>query len=275
VKLAEPALPGRSAVRGPGSGRGRGGRRRSRSGAAAPARDRRARRPRPAAGADAACARRTRRRARPCPGRRGGRAAGRWRRCSASRCCRCRCWSSSLGLFAPASETWSHVASTVLSDYIINSAAPGGRRGACAAVIGVSTAWLVTAYDFPGRRFFEWALILPLAVPAYIAAYTYAGMFDVTGPLQRWCARPDAVAGRRVPVPGRHEHRHGHADLRLRPVPVRLPGDARVLRAAVGDAAGGGAHAGHGARRARSCGWRCRWRGRPWRPASGWWPWRC
>jgi iron(III) transport system permease protein len=90
-----------------------------------------------------------------------------------------------LGLAAPASETWSHVASTVLSDYMINSARLVVGAGALALLLGVSTAWLVTAYEFPGRRYFEWALILPLAVPAYIAAYTYAGMFDVTGPLQR------------------------------------------------------------------------------------------
>jgi iron(III) transport system permease protein len=89
------------------------------------------------------------------------------------------------GLLAPASETWQHVASTVLSDYIINSVRLVVGAGALALFIGVSTAWLVAAYEFPGRRFFEWALILPLAVPAYIAAYTYAGMFDVTGPLQR------------------------------------------------------------------------------------------
>ncbi|MBA4157829.1 MAG: iron ABC transporter permease [Gemmatimonadetes bacterium] len=91
-----------------------------------------------------------------------------------------------LGLLAPASETWSHVASTVLSDYMLNSARLVLGAGTLALVVGVSTAWLVTAYEFPGRRFFEWALILPLAVPAYIAAYTYAGMFDVTGPLQRF-----------------------------------------------------------------------------------------
>jgi iron(III) transport system permease protein len=90
-----------------------------------------------------------------------------------------------LGLLAPSSETWSHVASTVLSDYIINSVRLVLGAGVLALVLGVSTAWLVTAYEFPGRRFFQWALILPLAVPAYIAAYTYAGMFDVTGPLQR------------------------------------------------------------------------------------------
>jgi iron(III) transport system permease protein len=89
------------------------------------------------------------------------------------------------GVFAPSSETWSHVVATVLSDYVINSLRLVVGAGLLALLIGMATAWLVTAHDFPGRRFFEWALILPLAVPAYIAAYTYAGMFDVTGPVQR------------------------------------------------------------------------------------------
>jgi iron(III) transport system permease protein len=48
----------------------------------------------------------------------------------------------------------------------------------------VSSAWLTVNCRFPGVRFFEWALLLPLAVPAYIIAYTYAGMFDFAGPLQ-------------------------------------------------------------------------------------------
>jgi iron(III) transport system permease protein len=91
-----------------------------------------------------------------------------------------------IGLVAPASETWAHVRSTMLTEYAFNSIRLVLGAGAIALAVGVSTAWLVTAYEFPGRRFFEWALILPLAVPAYIAAYTYAGMFDVTGPLQRF-----------------------------------------------------------------------------------------
>jgi iron(III) transport system permease protein len=91
-----------------------------------------------------------------------------------------------VGTFATTSETWTHVASTVLSDYIINSVRLVAGACAIALVLGVTTAWLVAAFEFPGRRIFEWALILPLAVPAYIAAYTYAGMFDVTGPLQRF-----------------------------------------------------------------------------------------
>jgi iron(III) transport system permease protein len=56
--------------------------------------------------------------------------------------------------------------------------------GALVAVIGVGTAWLVTMYRFPGRRFFEWALLLPLAVPTYIIAYAYLDVMHPIGPVQ-------------------------------------------------------------------------------------------
>jgi iron(III) transport system permease protein len=90
-----------------------------------------------------------------------------------------------VGALGGAGETWSHLASTVLAGYLRNSALLALGVAALTLLIGVSTAWLVATCDFPGRRHFEWALILPLAVPAYIAAYTYAGMLDVTGPVQR------------------------------------------------------------------------------------------
>ncbi len=51
-------------------------------------------------------------------------------------------------------------------------------------MIGTSLAWLVSAYDFPFKRFFQWGLILPLAIPPYIAAYTYNGMLNYTGVIQ-------------------------------------------------------------------------------------------
>lgn len=88
-------------------------------------------------------------------------------------------------VFDPAGETWAHLADTVLADYMAHSAMLVAGVGVLALALGVSTAWLVAACEFPGRRIFEWALILPLSVPAYIAAYTYAGMLDVTGPVQR------------------------------------------------------------------------------------------
>ncbi|MEM0911510.1 MAG: iron ABC transporter permease, partial [Pseudomonadota bacterium] len=52
------------------------------------------------------------------------------------------------------------------------------------SIVGVGTAWLVVMCRFPGRRFFEWALILPLAVPAYVVAYAYTDVLQVSGPIQ-------------------------------------------------------------------------------------------
>ena len=56
--------------------------------------------------------------------------------------------------------------------------------GLLTAIIGTGTAWLVTAYDFPGRRLLDWALLLPLAVPAYIVAYAYLDILHPVGPVQ-------------------------------------------------------------------------------------------
>ena len=90
------------------------------------------------------------------------------------------------GVFGEAGDTWRHLASTVLWTYVLNSSVLLAGVGALTLVIGVSTAWFVTTFDFPGRRTFEWALILPLAIPTYIIAYTYAELFDFSGPVQRF-----------------------------------------------------------------------------------------
>ena len=60
-----------------------------------------------------------------------------------------------------------------------------GSVGAISAIVGLLAAWLVTHFDFPGRRLFDWALILPLAVPTYLAAYTWVEFFGFTGPIQQ------------------------------------------------------------------------------------------
>jgi len=87
-------------------------------------------------------------------------------------------------VFLPVSETWHHLVDTVLADYVLNSL--GLMLGVAYGVlsIGVTCAWLTTNCQFPGRRVFEWALLLPLAIPAYIIAYTYTGMLDYPGPVQ-------------------------------------------------------------------------------------------
>ena len=89
-------------------------------------------------------------------------------------------------LVTPAGDTWRHLAATVLPEYIGNTLWLMLGVGIGVSVIGVSTAWLTTLCRFPGRGFFEWALILPLAVPAYVMAYAYTDFFQFTGPVQTW-----------------------------------------------------------------------------------------
>lgn len=81
-------------------------------------------------------------------------------------------------------ETIADLARTVLPTYIANTALLMVLAGGFAAITGTGCAWLVAATAFPGRRLVGWALVLPLAVPAYIAAYIYADLLDFTGPVQ-------------------------------------------------------------------------------------------
>jgi len=82
--------------------------------------------------------------------------------------------------------TWTHLASTVLPDYVGNTLWLCLGVGIGVVTVGVATAWLTAMHDFPGRRFFEWALVLPLAVPAYVLAYVYTDFLQFVGPLQSW-----------------------------------------------------------------------------------------
>ena len=84
------------------------------------------------------------------------------------------------------SGTWSHLASTVLPEYIGTTLWLCLGVGSLAALVGVGTAWLVTHFDFPLRSSFEWALVLPLAMPAYVMAYAYTDLLQFAGPLQSW-----------------------------------------------------------------------------------------
>ncbi|MBM3504132.1 MAG: iron ABC transporter permease [Alphaproteobacteria bacterium] len=89
-----------------------------------------------------------------------------------------------LSVFAPATEVWSHLVDTVLGRYLENTFWLVVGVGLSTLVTGTVTAWLVTTCRFPGRRIFEIALLLPLAVPSYAIAFTYAGLFDFAGPVQ-------------------------------------------------------------------------------------------
>lgn len=81
-------------------------------------------------------------------------------------------------------ETWRHLAGTVLPEYVGNTLWLCLGVGIGVTVVGVVTAWLTAMHDFPGRRIFEWALVLPLAMPAYVLAYVYTDFLQFVGPVQ-------------------------------------------------------------------------------------------
>lgn len=89
-----------------------------------------------------------------------------------------------LSVLDPQWEIWAHLRQTVLWLYISNSLLLAFGVGLGALFIGTGCAWLVTQYQFPGRHHLEWLLLLPLAIPAYIIAYTYTGLLDFAGPVQ-------------------------------------------------------------------------------------------
>lgn len=88
------------------------------------------------------------------------------------------------GSIEASGTTFSHLWSTVLPEYIGNSVAIAAIVMALAATIGIGCAWLVAVFDFPGKRLFEWTLVLPLAMPAYVVAYAYTDFLQFSGPVQ-------------------------------------------------------------------------------------------
>ena len=85
---------------------------------------------------------------------------------------------------SPQPEIWRHLSHYVLPDLLINTGWLLLGVGLGTLLLGVSLGWLVAVCEFPGRRFFSWALMLPLALPAYVSAFAAIGIFDYTGPLQ-------------------------------------------------------------------------------------------
>lgn len=84
----------------------------------------------------------------------------------------------------PTENIWPHLVDTVLGDYIITTLIQLVGVGALSLVIGVTCAYVVTQFEFPGRKWFEWLLLLPLAMPAYVAAYVYTDFLEFAGPVQ-------------------------------------------------------------------------------------------
>ena len=86
--------------------------------------------------------------------------------------------------FGDSDGLWPHLVETVLGRYVLNTVLLMIGVGILAIGFGVSTAWVVTRYEFFGRRYLEWMLLLPAAIPAYIIAYTYTDFFEYAGTLQ-------------------------------------------------------------------------------------------
>ena len=97
---------------------------------------------------------------------------------------------------------WRHLAEFVLPQALANTLLLLGGVGAVVMLVGTGCAWLVTAYEFPGRRMLTWALLLPLAVPTYIVAFAYLDLLHPIGPVQgaiRWLLGFDSPRQFRLP----------------------------------------------------------------------------
>jgi iron(III) transport system permease protein len=84
----------------------------------------------------------------------------------------------------PTENIWPHLVSTTLPRYLSNTAVAMFSVGALAALIGTGAAWLVVMYQFPGRKWLQWALLMPLAVPGYVGAYAMVDLLEYAGPVQ-------------------------------------------------------------------------------------------
>ena len=89
-----------------------------------------------------------------------------------------------LAAFGDSGGLWGHLVDTVLATYVTNTVLLMGGVGGVAIVFGVSSAWVISRYNFAGRDMLEWMLLLPAAIPAYIIAYCYTDFFEYAGPVQ-------------------------------------------------------------------------------------------
>lgn len=89
-------------------------------------------------------------------------------------------------VLVPGGAAWDHLASTVLPRYVTTTLTLLAFVLVGVVAVGVGSAWLVAGCEFPGRRVLEWALLLPLAMPAYVIAYAYTDLLQFAGPVQTW-----------------------------------------------------------------------------------------
>jgi iron(III) transport system permease protein len=100
---------------------------------------------------------------------------------------------------AESAQILQEMAATVLPQYAITSIALCALVGLGVAVLGSATACAVTLFDFKGRAIFEWALLLPIAMPAYVVAYAYTDFLQYAGPAQTWLRSAFGLQGRVLP----------------------------------------------------------------------------
>jgi iron(III) transport system permease protein len=96
--------------------------------------------------------------------------------------------------FSVDTELWAHLLATRLPQLLVNTFILLLLVGTGVLIVGVGLAWLVSMYEFPGRRWLEWALMLPMALPAYVMAFVFLGLFEYSGPLQSWLRDHDLHA---------------------------------------------------------------------------------
>lgn len=87
--------------------------------------------------------------------------------------------------FASDTALFQHLWATVLTDYIVNTVQLVTLVLVFSALFALPVAWLIAMCEFPGKRYFQWLLMLPLAMPAYVVAYVYTDLLDFSGPIQR------------------------------------------------------------------------------------------
>lgn len=86
----------------------------------------------------------------------------------------------------PSADLWTQLLTMRLPQLLLNTFLLLLTVGSGVLLLGVGLAWLVSMYDFPGRRWLEWALMLPMALPAYVMAFVVLGLFEYSGPVQSW-----------------------------------------------------------------------------------------
>lgn len=104
-----------------------------------------------------------------------------------------------LSVFIDTGDIWSHLLRYTLPEAFTNTLLLVAGVALLAGTIGISLAWLAATCDFPGRRFFSWSLLLPMAMPGYVLAFAFSAIFEYTGPVQElW----RATFGSGTPFPG-------------------------------------------------------------------------